>query len=108
MRKSGFYYSHYLFRDIKKKVLWLDSKYTTNKFLKSGFDARSLFIVCITLKLVDSMGKALCFCRKGKEVIIYKVLFFFFRSEKMRKEKKSKKKNYYYIQNKWILISYFF
>lgn len=33
-----------------------------DKFLQGGIDAKSLFIACIMLKLVDGMGKALGFC----------------------------------------------
>ena len=64
-RYCCFYFS---FGDVKKRgIYWFGSSYTVNKLLQGRLNARSVFIACIMLKLVDGTGKAFGFCSKRKK-----------------------------------------
>ena len=67
-RRSRCYCSCFSFGNIEERgIYWLGSSYAFDEFLQSGLDMRNFFITNVTLELVDSTGKALGFCWKGKE-----------------------------------------
>lgn len=55
--------SYSFLRDVEKReIYWLGSSYAINKFLQDKINAKSLFITCVALELVNNMDKALSFC----------------------------------------------
>lgn len=81
-RGSGYCCSYFSLGDAKNRgIYWLDRSYAIDKFLEGKIDVRSLLIACGVLELVDSMGKALDFCWKGKKSYSLKI-------EKRKEEEK--------------------